>query len=549
MAAQQRPGVRGPGLHATVLAIQVAIVLAVVAVVSAAFLGILTRVVAQQSGERVLGVAHAVALMPAIRDAIDEPDAADTIQPLAEAVRQAAGLTFVVVANRDKIRLSHPNPERIGQEVSTDPQPALDRAAYVISERGTLGQSIRAKVPIYDEDGEVIGAVSVGILDAEVQDLVRSYWPALALIALGALAGGGLISFLLSSHIKRQIFGLEPREIAGLLEQREAMLHGIREGVVAIDGQGAITLVNDEARRLLDLTEAVIGRAIAEVLPESGLPDVLATGRPQQDGLTLARSGRAIVVNRMPVRLHDHLVGAIATFRDQTDVQRLARELTGTRGHLDALRAQAHEFANRLHTISGLIELGLLDRAVSLIRATTDQQQQLIEDLPLRIGDPALAALLVGKSSVAVERGINMQISPTSRLGVVGEVSGDLLTIVGNLIENAFDATDGQTERVVDLDIREEAAGVRIAVRDSGPGIPPDDLGRLFESGFTTKDGPPGAHGIGLALVRRSVSRWGGELMVRNDGGAVFEVWLPLGTGPARPSRAPYLPLTGSPVR
>ena len=518
------------GLHAKVLTIQLGIVLGVVAVVSAAFLGILAGVVEQQAGERVLGVARAVALMPAISTAIDEPDAAATIQPLAEAVRQAAGLTFVVVTNRDKIRLSHPVPERIGELVSTDNQLALDGTAYIVSERGTLGQSIRAKVPIYN-DGEIVGAVSVGILEGEVQDLVRSYWPQLAVVALVALAGGAAISFLLSSHIKRQIFGLEPFEIAALLEQREAMLHGIREGVVAIDRQGAITLVNDEARRLLDLSASVVGLAVEGVLPESGLPQVVATGKPQQDRLTLARSGRAIVVNRMPVTLRGQLVGAIATFRDQTEVQRLARELTGARGHLDALRAQAHEFANKLHTISGLIELGFHDRAVALIKSSTDAQQELIDDLPLRIGDPALAALLVGKASVAAERGISLRVSPSSRLQPHGELSGglsaDLVTIVGNLIENAFDATEGRPERTVDVDVSEEAGGVRIQIRDTGPGVPLDDVDRIFESGFTTRPDAQGSHGVGLALVRRAVERWDGEVTVGSDDGAVFEVWLP----------------------
>jgi two-component system CitB family sensor kinase len=512
------------GLHAKVLAIQLAIVLGVAVAVSAAFVGILGRVVETQYGERVMAVANAVALMPAVRDAIDDPDPAATIQPLAEAIRRADGLSFVVVANRDRIRLSHPVPERIGEPLSTDNTPALEGTAYVTTETGTLGRSIRAKVPIY-KDGEVVGTVSVGVLVDQLNDLLLSYWRQMALVLLAALGGGALISYLLSSHIKRQIFGLEPAEIAALVEQREAMLHGIREGVLAIDRRGVITLANDQARRLLDLPDDAVGRPVAELLPESTLPRVIETGEAQQDQLTLAHNGRAIVVNRMPVRLRGQLVGAVSTFRDQTEVQRLARELNGTRGHLEALRAQAHEFANKLHTVAGLLELGWPDEAIRLIKATTHEQQRLIDDLPTRIADPALAALLVGKASVAVERGIALVVTPESRLSADGGLAEDLVTIVGNLVENAFDAVEGRPKRRVEVDLREDGDQVVLVVRDTGPGVPAEVVGRIFEDGFTTK-AAPGTRGVGLALVKRSVARWGGSVAVREGGGAVFEVRL-----------------------
>src|SRR5262249_36577392 len=160
--------------------------------------------------------------------------------------------------------------------------------------------------------------------------------------------------------------------------------------------------------------------------------------------------------NRMPVRLRGQVVGAISSFRDQTEVQRLARELNGTRSHLDALRAQAHEFANKLHTIGGLLELGWPEQAVRFIKATTPAQQELIEELPRRIADPALAALLVGKASVAAERGIRLEVSPDSRVGAAGDLSEDLVTIVGNLVENAFDAVQGRPEPQVNMELRED---------------------------------------------------------------------------------------------
>jgi two-component system CitB family sensor kinase len=515
------------GLRGKVLAIQVGIVLLVAGLVSAAFVGFLSRVVQQQYEARMLAVAQSVAQVPAIREAFDDSDPAATIQPIAESIRQAADLAFVVVYNRDGIRYSHPVPERIGEPVSTDPTPSLEGVPYVATERGTLGLSVRAKVPIYDARGELVGGVSVGVLSDEVQDLLLGYWQQGALVVLAALALGALISHLLASHIKHQLFGLEPLEIAALLQQREALLNGIFEGVLAVDREGNVTVANPPARRLLGLPDDVEGRPIDEVLPDSELPRVAATGQPERDRPTLAHNGRAIVVNRMPVRLRGRIIGAISTFRDQTEVQQLARELSGTRSHLEALRAQAHEFANKLHTIAGFIELGWTDRAVTLIRDTTQEQQRLIDELPRRIGDPALAALLVGKASVAAEQGITLEVPPGADVAPTGELSDDLVTIVGNLIENAFDATEGQPERKVRVEVQDEDGGIRVQVRDSGRGIPVRQRSKLFDLGFTTKAAGDRPRGLGLALVRQSVERWGGRVSVRNDRGAVFDAWLP----------------------
>jgi sensor histidine kinase regulating citrate/malate metabolism len=191
------------------------------------------------------------------------------------------------------------------------------------------------------------------------------------------------------------------------------------------------------------------------------------------------------------------------------------------------LRAQAHEFANKLHTISGLIEMGRPERAVALVRATTQQQQVLIEELPQRIQEPAVAALLLGKTSVAAERGITLDVAPDSRLGLVGELADDLVTALGNLIENAFDAIEGWPTRVVRVEIGDDGLQIRARVRDSGPGVHPDHLQRIFEQGFTTKQDGVHGRGLGLTLARRAVGRWGGELSVHNLDGAVFELLLP----------------------
>jgi two-component system CitB family sensor kinase len=523
-------------LQTKVLLMQIGIVVLVATLVSGAVVSVLTRVAKQESGERVLGIAHTVALMPTVRAAFGSPDPPAIIQPLAESVRQAAGLSFVVVANGDLIRYSHPNPDLIGKSLQDPPLPsgaipeddarALRGEAFFVEEDGSLGRSIRAKVPIYADDGSVIGEVSVGVGVERIQDVLASHLPEVAGASALALLLGTGISFLVARHIKGQMLGLEPAEIASLFEQREAMLQGIREGVLAVDRAGLITVVNDEARRLLTIPQGVEGWPIQEVIPESGLPKVLRSGTGEADQSTHL-NGRAIVVSRVPVRIRGRLVGAIATFRDQTELEELAGELQGARTSADTLRAQAHEFANKLHTIAGMLELGWHEQAVAYIANTTRQQQEWIDELPRRIADPALAGLLIGKASVASERGITFSLSPDSQLEAHDGLGDVLATIVGNLVENAFDAMDGQPRREVTLHIRDRAGDIHLEVHDSGPGVPPTLANRIFETGYSTKSASGGQRGIGLALVKRLVMEHAGEVSVRNDGGAVFTVRLP----------------------
>ncbi|HEV7664161.1 MAG TPA: sensor histidine kinase, partial [Chloroflexota bacterium] len=530
-------------LETKVLLMQVGIVLLVAGLISATVVSVLTTMFEQEAGDRALGLASTVALMPAVRDAFDAPYPPSVIQPLAESVREVAGVSFVVVSNRSLVRYSHPNPELIGRSLLDPPPPPggglpeddarpLRGESVVAQENGSLGRSIRAKVPIRDMTGNVIGAVSVGILAERVQDRLASHLAELTGTAAVALLLGTGVSFLLARHIKGQMLGLEPGQIAALFEQREAMLHGIREGVVAVDRAGQITVVNDEARRLLKLPLGIDGWPVRELIPDSGLPRVLRSGKAEPDQSTQL-NGRRIVVSRIPVRIRGKLVGAIATFRDQTELEELARELQGARSYADTLRAQAHEFANKLHTIVGLLELGWHEQAIAFISQATREQQEWIDELPARIADPELVALLVGKASVASERGITFSVSARSKLTSAGGLGGALATITGNLVDNAFDAVEGQPRREVTVRIRERDNSIHVEVRDSGPGVPRTLLARVFESGFSTKANGRVPRGLGLALVKRLAMEQGGEVSVRNDGGAVFAVRLP------RPVAAP----------
>jgi two-component system, CitB family, sensor kinase len=517
-------------LASRIFALQIGIVLLVVIVGAlAAVLVIRTQLDRSYEG-RSLAVADSVAALPAVREGVRAGDPERTLQPLAEQIRLATGATFIVITDENGIRFTHPNPERIGEMVSTDPEPALSGIRWSGTQEGTLGVSVRGKVPIVADDGSIIGMVSVGFLQAEVGSQLLSQLPTLGAFLAAALTLGALGSLLLARHLKSQTFGLEPAEIAGLLEQREAILHGIREGAVAVDLDGRITLVNDEARRLLSLEPGALGRRVDEVVGPGRVRDVLAGELDRPDQLVIT-DGRVLVANRMPVYIQGVVTGAVVTFRDRTELAAVLRELEGVRTVTDALRAQAHEFSNRLHTIVGLVEMGRQGEAIRLSTEDAVVHQELIETLLGRVGDPTLSALLLAKAVVASERGISLRLSDDTLLVEQVDDPRDLVTVIGNLVDNALEAVAaGPTTggRWVNVGVRAEADATIVRVEDSGPGVDPAHLERVFEEGFTTKEpGSQPMRGLGLALVQQVVQRRGGEISVTTEGGAVFTVRLP----------------------
>ncbi|HET7701115.1 MAG TPA: sensor histidine kinase [Candidatus Limnocylindria bacterium] len=515
-------------LSSELLVLQVALVGGIVVVGGLLSYALVSSQIDEQYKQRALTIAYAVAATPDVLDAMDDRDPARTIQPIAEAIRRSVGADFVVVANEEGIRYSHPNPERIGERVSTDPSVALAGEVYVGMQEGTLGRSLRAKVPIVDGGGRVIGLVSVGFLEEQLAQKLAQALPIMTLTVLLALALGIGGSLVLARRVEQQTFGLDAREIAGLLEQRDAMLHGIREGVLALDAGGRVTLANDEARRLLALDAQSRGRSLEDIVPEGRVRDVLGGAEGGVDQIVLA-GDRVLVVNRMPVAIRGREVGAVVTLRDRTELEGVLRELDTVRGLAQALRAQAHEFSNKLHTVGGLIELGRLDEALRFIAETSLVQQELVDLVQQRIADPALAALLLAKAAVASERHVEFRLADDARLpGEVPDVR-DLITVVGNLVDNAIDAVAATPHGWVEVSVHVEPQGIGVRVRDSGGGIDVELAEEIFREGFTTKRAGS-HHGIGLALVRQVTQRHGGWVRVTNDGGAVFTALVPVAT-------------------
>jgi two-component system, CitB family, sensor kinase len=480
--------------------------------------------------QRALVAARSVAAVPEIAAAVEREDRSGVVQRRAEAVRRATGMDFVVVTDDRGIRYSHPNPEMLGERVSTDPSEALAGRTVLAVETGTLGRSARAKVPLRAADGRIVGIVSVGILEGALHEEVSGFLGAMALYLAVALGVGVVASLLLARRLKRQTFGLELDELASLVHEREAMLHGIREGVVIVDPEGRILLVNAEAQRLIDLPEDAEGRTVDEVAGSSRLADLLA-GRTAGEDLILVHGDRVIVANRMAVDRQGRHLGAVVTLRDRTELESLVRELDSVRGLSDAMRAQAHEFSNRLHTLSGLLALGNYEDAQRFIAEVTDADANLRRALSERIADPRIAALVLAKSVVAAERGVELQLVEDARLEHPLVDAREGLTLVGNLIDNALDAAaaGGRRPPLVRVFLADDAGALLVRVRDTGAGVPPSERERVFDPGYSTKQGA--GHGVGLSLVRELVERRGGWVEVDDAedgrGGAAFTAWLP----------------------
>ncbi|MFD5457534.1 sensor histidine kinase, partial [Streptomyces olivaceus] len=378
--------------------------------------------------------------------------------------------------------------------------------------------------------GRHLGTVMVGEADPTVWQRLggaSSYLLAYLGIASGLGVAG---SWLLARRVKRQTLGLEPREIAGLAEHREAMLYGIAEGVVALDPQHRLTLVNEMGRRLLDLPADCVGQSLDALGIDGRLRDVLAgataeAAEPRDE--VVVRHGRVLVMNRMKVTKDGHPLGSVTTLRDRTELARLEREIGSFRSTSELLRAQAHEFANQLHTISGLIQIGEQDEVVRYIRALNQRRQSLDVTLSRRVRDTAVAALITAKSSLAAERRVALRVSDRTALDrLAPEDAADVATVLGNLVDNAVDAAAApgtEHEAWVEVELRQDAASVEIVVRDSGPGVAPELAREVFSHGFTTKAARQGERGIGLALTRLVCERHGGEISVANTPeGAMF---------------------------
>jgi len=527
-----KPALRRPHLP---LRIQIALLAAALMLVSAsagtvvvAFYAL--RSVEEQAGQRAMHVARTVAEITEVKRHLGQPGGEAVIQPIAERIRIANGMEYVVVVDQARRRYSHPLASRIGTRFEAeDGGPAFAEHSYISYARGERGNSVRAFVPIMSEDLQrQVGIVVVGVITPSVTAVLQDLRSQLGVTFLVAMGVGLTGAWLLGGRIKRQLLGLEPAEIARQLQERVAILDAIGEGVIAIDRQERVTVLNAEAQRVIGVGEDALGKPVSEVIPNSRLPQILATAEPEFNQ-EMVLGATEVLTNRVPVWRNGEIIGAVATFQDRSEIHRLAEELTGVRAFVDSLRAQNHEHMNRLHTIAGLIKLGRYQQASDYIFASCEEQQEQSRFLAGHFADLRIAGLLHGKLHRARELGVDLELNPACHLGLLADQdAGALVVVLGNLVENAMEAVAGlpPQRRKVCVLVEDDDRTVFIEVRDSGPGIPPELQERVWEPGFSTK--ADSGRGVGLALVRRRVESAGGRITLESGPeGTCFAVWLP----------------------
>ncbi|MBT2439733.1 sensor histidine kinase [Streptomyces sp. ISL-36] len=538
------PFPRPRSLAGQLFAMQVVLVAAIVAG-CAVFAYVTDRAQAEETARRQsTATATAVAESPSVVEAVRSADPTARLQPYAESLRGHAGVNFVVIMAPDGTRWTHPEPAEIGRTYLGHIEPAVQGRIFSETHMGVLGPSVRTVAPVYD-DGRVIALVSAGITIETISEQVREQVTALLGMAGAALALGGIGTYVINARLRRHTHGMNAAELSRMHDYHEAALHAVSEGLVMLDGQRRIALINDGARELLGLDATVVGRPAAELGLPTSLTGALLSSEPRVDELHLTVE-RVLVVNTRPV-VGGERRGTVVTLRDRTELQALSGELTSERGFTQALRSQAHEAANRLHTVVSLIELGRVDEAVGFATAELELAQALTDRVVDAVGEPVLAALLLGKAAQANERGVELVLTEDSRIddGLLPPAipSRDLVTILGNLIDNAVEAASGTLHPRVTVTALARDGELLIRVGDTGPGVDEEDADAVFERGWSTHGA---GRGLGLALVRQATARASGTVTLARspEGGAEFTVRLPLTSapGPAAPATAGQAP-------
>ncbi|MBM7787482.1 sensor histidine kinase [Tenggerimyces flavus] len=480
--------------------------------------------------ERVTAIARTLAETPSVGEALYAVNPSTTLQPLAERVRKDTGVDFITIMSPSGTRFTHPTASLIGQQFIGHTEPALRGETFTETYTGTLGPSIRVVTPV-QVDGEIRGLISVGITLETIGNELRERVAVLVGVATLTLLLGGFGTWLISRRLRRHTHDLRGSDLTRMYEYYEAVLHGVREGILLIDGEKRLTLANDGAHRLLDLPTGAGGTPVASLgLPEE-LTATLLDDEPRHDELHLT-ANRLLLVNTSLVRSGNRVLGTAVTLRDQTELQTLTGALDAERGFTESLRSQAHESANRLHTVVSLIELGRPEEAVAFATAELETSQRLTDQVIGAVSEPVLAALLLGKAASASERGVELVVTSDPEVSEnlpSGLDSRDLVTVLGNLIDNAIDASAGSEPAKVSVTVRRASDELWLSVADSGPGLDEEATENAFRRGWSTKKGDPVVgRGLGLALVGQAVRRARGSIEVANSGGAVFTVRLPV---------------------
>ncbi|BBV46848.1 sensor histidine kinase DpiB [Citrobacter portucalensis] len=454
---------------------------------------------------------------------------------IADKLQSGTDFDYVVIGDTNSIRLYHPNPEKIGYPMQFTKPGALEKGeSYFITGKGSIGMAMRAKTPIFDDDGKIIGVVSIGYLISKIDSWRSDFLLPMAGVFILLLLVLMLLSWFLAAHIRRQMLGMEPKQIARVVRQQEALFSSVYEGLIAVDPDGYITAINRSARKMLGLSSPGrkwLGKPVSEVVqPADFFTQQIAEKR--QDAM-VNFNGLSVIANREAIRSGDELLGAIISFRSKDEIATLNAQLTQIKQYVESLRTLRHEHLNWMSTINGLLQMKEYDKVLAMVQGESQAQQQLIDSLRGAFADRQVAGLLFGKVQRARELGLTMTIVPGSQLHQLPEGldSTEFAAIVGNLLDNAFEASlrTQQGNKVVELYLSDEGDDVIIEVADQGCGVPEALREKIFEQGVSTRTDEPGEHGIGLYLIASYVRRCDGVITLEDNSpcGTLFSLFLP----------------------
>lgn len=527
-------------LGTTVILMVSAVLFSVLLVVHLIYFSQISNMTRDALAGKALAVARTLAESPEIRQGLMKKPEESGIQAIAQAVNKSNDFLFIVVTNMQSIRYSHPEAKRIGQPFKGDDiLLALEGKENVAINRGFLAKALRVFTPIYDEHHQQIGVVAIGLELSRVTEQINDSRGSIIWSVLFGVLVGLLGTWVFVKVLKRILFGLEPYEISNLFEQRQAMLHSIKEGVIAVDECGEVTLINQAAQELLDYHKlqddaqlSTLSHAWSQVVD---LSDVLRDGTPRRDEEITVKD-RLLLINTVPVLSNGKIIGAISTFRDKTEVRKLMQRLDGMVNYADALRERSHEFMNKLHVILGLLHLKSYKQLENYIIKTANNYQEEIGSLLGKIKSPVIAGFLLSKINRTSDLGHTLIISNESQLP---ENSNEdqvtvLITVLGNLIENALEALGQEPGGEISVSLHYRHGWLHCEVNDDGPGIAPEHIDRIFEKGVSSKGTE---RGVGLALVKQQVENVGGNISVESEPGIFTQFFVQLPWNGERASR------------
>lgn len=476
--------------------------------------------------EQSMLVARTVATLPEIEEILHNENnlsieaQARRINQTVEQLRTVNSADYIVIMNMDHVRLSHPLTSKLGTVSTTpDEEAAYSEHYYTSKAKGEVGVMVRAFVPIMNTKHQQIGVAVVGYRLPSVLEVLGGMKWEIALALTLSIAFGLWGALILSRRVKKQMLDYEPHEIAKLYTERIETFNAMHEGIIAIDKEFTVTIFNPKARQILGIGEQnLLGKKIYDILPDTRLPEILDFNQPIYNK-ELHINQHTILSNRVPIEVDGETVGAIAIFQDRTEVKKLAEELTGVKEFVQALRIQNHEHKNKLHTISGLLQLGHHQEAMDYIVEVQTTQEETTNFLNQRIQNQNIAGLVLSKINRGKELGINVMMDEHSTLERLPEKLDfhDFVVVFGNLVENAFDAlqltSSSSKEIFISIDQNDET--LSILVEDNGVGMTDEQIQKIFDNGFTTKNSAN--HGIGLYLISDILNKTNGSIDITSS--------------------------------